>query len=556
MEVMKLLILVVRIVLVLSRPIGQEKGEKHEALTGDKEIESYDLGLDEKRIIQAEKPKSQIRFGYGLMFGYKGTAFHGLSRYNLMVGKEIPDIRLAQFFRPQIPDQAFCERYSHPPYDSLYMVCSRTWPAYIESVRSIEIYQEEMEEILYGDLPAVLPGFQVNDLGPNPWENNHYIYKIAEKTSQAITKRSVLMDYVVKGYKRVKKAAKRIYHRGKRFIGDLIGLGIQGITSLLNHRKQGELKKGMKMLKDRHSQIQGRMSVVENEMMSLTQTHLADIKDIRDNIMVLGKRINTLNQQLEDHEFNILNLKNNQINTRKALEFLSNTISDLFGRMQRYLALYVQVHEKLNNLLDVIDDLEKGELSHRVIPHKELANMLKHVKEPIEMHYPEYEMVLEDTHNYYNLPLVMYAYEQGSLGIKIPVFLKPRLLLPLHLYNLRTVPVPFHMNEQEMDSTESKFTYTKLIPLTEIFGMSSDTNINLDSKMLEECYKIGTVYFCEVQFLIKYKGEHTCESAIYDYEHPKDIKKQCTFEYYPHLEPEPELLDAGNYFLLVHLPTP
>ena len=214
------------------------------------------------------------------------------------------------------------------------------------------------------------------------------------------------------------------------------------------------------------------------------------------------------------------------------------------------------MHKKLNNLLDAIDDLEKGELLHRVIPHRELANMLKHVKEQIKMHYPEYELVLEDTHNYYNLPLVIYAYEQGVLGVQIPVFLKPRLLLPLYLYNLRTVPVPFHMNEQEMDSTESKFTYTKLIPSTEMLGMSSDTNINLDSKMLEECYKIGTVYFCEVQFLTKYRGEHTCESAIYHYEHPKEIREQCTFEYYPHLEPKPELLDAGNYFLLAHLPTP
>ena len=77
-----------------------------------------------------------------------------------MVGLEIPDIRLAQFFRPQIPDQDFCERYNHPQYNSLYMVCSRTWPAYIESVRNIERYQEEMEEILYGDLPAVLPQIQ------------------------------------------------------------------------------------------------------------------------------------------------------------------------------------------------------------------------------------------------------------------------------------------------------------------------------------------------------------------------------------------------------------
>ena len=381
METIKLFLFAVKIVLVLSRPIGTEVKEKHEALTGDNEIEGYDLGLDEKRVFQVEKLKSQIRFGYGLKFGYKGAALHGLSRYNLMIGIEIPDIRLAQFFRPQIPDQEFCEKYNHPQHNSLYMVCSRTWPAYIESVRNIERYQEEMEEILYGDLPAVLPGFQVSDLGPNPWENNHYIYKIAEKTSQPRTIRSVVVDYAVKGYKKVKRVAKRVYHRSKRFIADLIGLGIQGITSLLNHRKQGELKKGMKMLKDRHSQIQGRIRVVENEMMSLTQTQLADIKDLRDDIMVLGQRINALNQQLQDHEFDIMTLKNNQIDTRKALEFLSNTISDLFGRMQRYLALDVQMHEKLNNLLDVIDDLEKGKLSHRVIPHRELANMIKHVKE-------------------------------------------------------------------------------------------------------------------------------------------------------------------------------
>ena len=38
-----------------------------------------------------------------------------------MVGIEIPDIRLAQFFRPQIPDQEFCERYNHPQYDNLYI---------------------------------------------------------------------------------------------------------------------------------------------------------------------------------------------------------------------------------------------------------------------------------------------------------------------------------------------------------------------------------------------------------------------------------------------------
>ena len=49
-------------------------------------------------------------------------------------------------------------------------MCSRTWPAHIRSVRSIGRYQEEMDKMLYGDLHAVLSGFQVSDLGPNPRE--------------------------------------------------------------------------------------------------------------------------------------------------------------------------------------------------------------------------------------------------------------------------------------------------------------------------------------------------------------------------------------------------
>ena len=538
------------------RPTSIELTDE-EAYENEDFRENNELGSDEGRMFPDEKPKSQLRFGYGLKFGFKGAALHGLNRYNVIVGIDIPDIRIAQFFKPRVPDQEYCERFNHPQYSNLYKVCGKTWPAYSEMIESIGRYQEEMEEILYGDLPAVLPGFQVSDLGPNPWENNHYHYKIAERTDQRSASLLEKAVHVVQeGYKRTKRAVKIVLTRGKRFISDLIGLGVQGITALLNHRKQNELKRGMKILAENQNKIEGKIEMVENEMLSITQAHMEDIKELRDDIMVLGQGINALNKQIEEHEFNILSLRNHQVDTDKSLEYLSDTIADLFGRMQRYLALYVQMHEKLNNLLDAIDDLEKGELSHRVIPHREMNKIVEHVVTMVNTKYPEYELVLQDTHNYYNLPLVVYAYDKGVIAIQIPMFLKLKIQEPLHLYGLRTVPVPFHINEQEMEEHESKYTHTKLIPSTEILGMSSDTFVNLDKSVLEECYKIGTVYFCETLFLTRQKSEHTCESAIYHYEHLSEIKKKCTFEYYPYLEPEPELLDAGEYFLLSHLPTP
>ena len=52
-------------------------------------------------------------------------------------------------------------------------------------------------------------------------------------------------------------------------------------------------------------------------------------------------------------------------------------------------------------------------------------------------------------------------------------------------------------------------------------------------------------------FLTKTGNEYTCESAIYTYQNSKLIQQKCNIEYYPDLNPEPQLLnDAGKYLLL------
>ena len=51
-------------------------------------------------------------------------------------------------------------------------------------------------------------------------------------------------------------------------------------------------------------------------------------------------------------------------------------------------------------------------------------------------------------------------------------------------------------------------------------------------------------------------NEHTCESAIYTNQNVKMIQQKCTIEYYPKLDPDPDILDAGNYLLLGNFPLP
>ena len=54
--------------------------------------------------------------------------------------------------------------------------------------------------------------------------------------------------------------------------------------------------------------------------------------------------------------------------------------------------------------------------------------------------------------------------------------------------------------------------------------------------------------------LTKLGNEYTCESAIYTHQNTKLIQQKCTIEYYPHLDPKPELLNAGNYLVFGNFP--
>ena len=57
-------------------------------------------------------------------------------------------------------------------------------------------------------------------------------------------------------------------------------------------------------------------------------------------------------------------------------------------------------------------------------------------------------------------------------------------------------------------------------------------------------------------FLTKLGNECTCESTIYTHQKTKLIQQKCTIEYYPHLDPEPDLLNTGNYLVLGNFPLP
>ena len=71
------------------------------------------------------------------------------------------------------------------------------------------------------------------------------------------------------------------------------------------------------------------------------------------------------------------------------------------------------------------------------------------------------------------------------------------------MYDIKSIPVTYHMNEELIDDTESKYTYTKIKPSTEILSIGSNSQINLSYNQLVQCIKYKILLFCEQIILTK-----------------------------------------------------
>ena len=66
-------------------------------------------------------------------------------------------------------------------------------------------------------------------------------------------------------------------NRVKRFITDLLSLGIQGFSAFYQNRKQNKLKKGMEKLFERQNKLNIRVIQLDNDKISLARTTLMSL---------------------------------------------------------------------------------------------------------------------------------------------------------------------------------------------------------------------------------------------------------------------------------------
>ena len=231
-------------------------------------------------------------------------------------------------------------------------------------------------------------------------------------------------------------------------------------------------------------------------------------------------------------------------------QYAFNSLLFLRVVQEKYISLYSELIMQLRSYVSAIRILAKGYLPTTLITPSKLQGILTEVKRSLQHTNPDYTLVIERLHLYYDMQLVTFGINRDmNLLVQFPVFIQPYIQKPLVLYQLETVPVPI------LDTNTEAQSYTHLHITKPYLALNSETYISLTQQELRSCKIIGNKFYCKELFVVKHKSSYSCESAIYFNLTTDIILNNCNFDfYYNRTDVTPTVLDGGDEIILANWP--
>ena len=135
-------------------------------------------------------------------------------------------------------------------------------------------------------------------------------------------------------------------------------------------------------------------------MMSIAKVSLHEINHMKTTIKNTNSRIDFLASRLIALEEAFINTRQETKLNTQGLEYLSNIVGIMIPQTERGLSQYEHIIHELEVLLDALDNLSNGLLSHSVIRPGLLQSFFRQVELDLKVHYPEYELVLDKVEHY------------------------------------------------------------------------------------------------------------------------------------------------------------
>ena len=192
-----------------------------------------------------------------------------------------------------------------------------------------------------------------------------------------------------------------------------------------------------------------------------------------------------------------LTLRSLYTNALGLQHYFINSLLYLRTVQEKYIALYKELITQLLIYATSIRILAKGYLPISLITPSKSREILNDVKTAMRKTNPDYDLVIDRLHLYYDMQLVIFGIDKNkNLIIQFPVFIQPYTQQPLILYQIETVPVPI------IDQNTQAQSYTHLHINIPYISINSET-YNSIRQELRTRKRIGYEFYCKELFVVK-----------------------------------------------------
>ena len=456
--------------------------------------------------IRPEPQRNILNFGYGINYKYEGMLAHSFDRFYVVTKFMLPMIGNLKFSKLDFDYTcAYMEKEYAPNTDSRkYMLelranCNKVKPFVSYYNKLINSYNNTAHNNLDKEIKLLLP--QVNK---------------RQKCGIITTA-----------------------------VSSFIGLVYEGISSFLQHKKNNALHKTVNAMNNK-------VNIQCNKLMKLDYTMLmngiynAETLEKLFEIVCEIHNTTSLHEKLFAGEHNHSIVRILYTHSLGLQHYFTNSYLYLRIIQDKYISLYRELITQLHTYVSAVRTLAKGYLSNTLIKPNELQEILTEVKNSLHITNPDYSLVLDRLHLYYDMQLITFSIDKDmNPVIQFLVFIQPCTQKYLVLYQLETVPVPI------LDRNIEAQSYTHLQVRKHYVALNSETYIFLRHQKLRSCKRIGCEFYCEELFVVKHKSSYSCESAIYFNLTTDIIKNNCNFDFYFNkTDVTPTILDGGDEIVL------
>ena len=270
-------------------------------------------------------------------------------------------------------------------------------------------------------------------------------------------------------------------------VSSFIGLAYEGISSFLQHKQNDALHKSVNAMNNK-------ANIQCNKLMKLDDTMLMYGIYNAETLEKLSKSVHEIHNITSSHEKLFAGKHNHFVfrilyaHSLGLQHYSTNSLLYLRIIQDKYISIYREIITQQCTYVSAIRILAKGYLPNTLMKPVKLQEILTEVNKSLQISNPDYDLVLDRLHLYYDMQLVNFSIDKDMIHvIQFPVFILPYTVKPLILYQLEMVPVPI------LDKNTKAQSYMHLQVRKPYIALNSETCISLRQQELRSCKRMNFI---------------------------------------------------------------